>query len=54
MTTPTRPGWDYYFMIIADAASLRASCDRARVGTVIVSPDHRILSTVNVRTPQKN
>lgn len=32
-------------MVIADAVSLRASCDRARVGTVIVSADRRILST---------
>lgn len=41
----TRPGWDIYFMIIADAVSLRMSCDRARIGAVIVSPDFRILST---------
>jgi dCMP deaminase len=41
----TRPGWDLYFMIIADAVSLRMSCDRARIGAVIVSPDRRILST---------
>lgn len=40
-----RPGWDHYFMIIADAVSLRATCDRARVGSVIVSEDMRILST---------
>lgn len=41
----TRPNWDNYFMIIADAVSMRASCDRARVGTVIASSDRRILST---------
>jgi dCMP deaminase len=41
----TRPNWDNYFMIIADAVSLRMSCDRARVGAVIVSDDKRILST---------
>jgi dCMP deaminase len=40
-----RPNWDDYFLIIADAVSLRMSCDRARIGAVIVSPDHRILST---------
>jgi dCMP deaminase len=40
-----RPDWDIYFMIIADAVSLRMSCDRARIGAVIVSPEHRILST---------
>lgn len=41
----SRPDWDPYFMIIADAVSLRMSCDRARVGAVIVSDDKRILST---------
>jgi dCMP deaminase len=32
-------------MIIADAVSLRMSCDRARIGAVIVSPDKRVLAT---------
>jgi dCMP deaminase len=32
-------------MMIADAVSLRMSCDRARIGAVIVSPDHHILAT---------
>lgn len=41
----TRPDWDSYFLIIADAVSLRMSCDRARVGAIIVSDDKRILST---------
>jgi dCMP deaminase len=41
----TRPNWDNYFLIIADAVSLRMSCDRARIGAIIVSPDKRILST---------
>lgn len=41
----TRPPWDIYFLIIADAVSLRMSCDRARIGAVVVSPDHRILAT---------
>jgi dCMP deaminase len=40
----SRPDWDTYFMIIADAVSMRASCDRARVGAVIVV-DKRIMST---------
>ena len=40
----TRPGWDAYFMGIARAISTRMSCDRAQIGCVIVSPDHRILS----------
>ena len=41
----TRPNWDQYFMIIADAISLRMSCDRARIGAVVVSAERRILST---------
>lgn len=40
----TRPPWDQYFMVIADAVSLRMSCDRARIGTVLVR-DNRILAT---------
>ncbi len=40
-----RPDWDNYFMIIADAVSLRMSCDRARIGAVLTSADHRILAT---------
>lgn len=40
-----RPGWDTYFMILADAVSLRMSCDRARIGAVIVSADKRVLAT---------
>jgi len=40
----SRPDWDTYFMIIADAVSLRMSCDRARVGAVIAL-DKRIMST---------
>lgn len=40
-----RPTWDDYFLGIARAVSARASCDRARIGAVIVSPDRRILST---------
>lgn len=39
-----RPGWDEYFMNIADAVSLRMSCDRARIGAIVVTPDKRIVS----------
>lgn len=41
----TRPTWDDYFLSIAWAVSLRASCPRASVGAVIVSADNRILTT---------
>lgn len=39
-----RPGWDHYFMAIADAVSKRADCTRAQVGAVIVNKN-RIVST---------
>lgn len=31
-----RPDWDHYFMKFAEAASVRATCDRKHVGAVIV------------------
>jgi len=40
-----RPHWDDYFMLIADAVSVRMDCDRARVGAVLVSADRFILAT---------
>lgn len=40
----TRVPWDQYMMIIADAVSLRMSCDRARIGAVLTR-DNRILAT---------
>lgn len=39
-----RPNWDIYFMMIARAASTRATCDRKHVGAVIVR-SRVILST---------
>ena len=39
-----RPGWDEYFMEIADLVSARSTCLRRRVGAVIIR-DKRILST---------
>lgn len=41
----TRKSWDEYFMDIAEVVSTRATCDRKRVGAVIVSDNRRILST---------
>jgi dCMP deaminase len=40
-----RPGWDEYFLGIAEAVSRRADCTRRQVGAVIVDADHRIVST---------
>ena len=39
----SRPSWDEYFMLIAEATSLRSTCSRARVGAVIVR-ENRIIS----------
>jgi dCMP deaminase len=39
-----RPGWDEYFMEVAQAVATRATCPRASVGVVLVR-DHRILTT---------
>jgi dCMP deaminase len=43
MTDP-RPGWDEYFIHIADAVATRGDCTRRQVGAVIVK-DHRIVAT---------
>jgi dCMP deaminase len=39
-----RPSWDDYFMAIAKIISSRATCDRARIGAVMVK-NKRIIST---------
>ncbi|MGQ9492024.1 MAG: deoxycytidylate deaminase [Anaerolineae bacterium] len=43
-TTHIRPSWDDYFMGIAFQVAQRGTCDRARVGAIIVK-DRRILTT---------
>lgn len=40
----SRPNWDAYFMSIAKTVATRGTCDRVRVGAVIVK-DNRIVST---------
>jgi len=39
-----RPGWDEYFMEMAEVAEKRSTCTRRRVGAVIVK-DNRIMAT---------
>jgi dCMP deaminase len=39
-----RPSWDDYFMGITFQVALRSTCDRARVGSIIVK-ERRILTT---------
>lgn len=43
-TNWSRPGWDEYFMTIANQVATRSTCLRRRVGAVIVK-DKRILAT---------
>ncbi len=40
----SRPSWDEYFMSITFQVAKRSTCDRARVGSIIVK-DRRILTT---------
>lgn len=40
-----RPGWDQYFMGIAEAVSRRSDCIRDQVGAVVVGADKRVRST---------
>lgn len=39
-----KPTWDEYYLGIAEAASRRSSCDRSKVGAVVVSKHNRIAS----------
>jgi len=51
MRQQERPGWDEYFMKIAQVASMRSNCIKRRVGAVIVR-DRRIVSTGYNGTPR--
>lgn len=46
-----RPGWDEYFMNIADVVASRSNCSRRHVAAVIVK-DYRIISTGYNGTPR--
>ena len=46
-----RPGWDEYFMAIAEAAARRSNCLRRQVAAVIVK-DRRVISTGYNGTPR--
>lgn len=48
--TMKKPGWDEYFMKIAEIVKTRADCLRRQVGAVIVK-DNRILTTGYNGTP---
>jgi dCMP deaminase len=51
MRQQERPGWDEYFMKIAQVASMRSNCIKRKVGAVIVR-DRRIVSTGYNGTPR--
>lgn len=41
----TRPDWDQYFLDMLPAVAARGTCDRKRVGAILVDEDHRITAT---------
>ena len=45
-----RPGWDEYFLQLAELVGSRATCDRGKAGAVLVK-NKRILSTGYVGAP---
>jgi len=51
MREQERPGWDEYFMKIAQVASMRSNCIKRKVGAVIVR-DRRVVSTGYNGTPR--
>lgn len=46
-----RPSWDEYFLGLLEPLSRRATCDRGRSASVIVSPNNTILATGYVGAP---
>lgn len=51
MSSTNRPGWDRYFMDIAQVAAKRSNCSRRQVAAVLVR-DKRIISTGYNGTPR--
>ncbi|KOS22747.1 Deoxycytidylate deaminase [Escovopsis weberi] len=47
-----RPSWDSYFMALASLAAQRSNCMKRRVGCVLVSKEHRVISTGYNGTPR--
>lgn len=45
MRKSKRPGWDAYFLNVAQAVAQRGDCTRRQVGAIIVDQNHRIIST---------
>lgn len=48
-----RPSWDEYFLNLLEPLSRRASCDRGRNASLIVSPHNTILATGYVGAPPR-
>ncbi len=46
-----RPTWDEYFLGLLEPLAKRATCDRGRCASVIVSPHHTVLTTGYVGSP---
>lgn len=47
----TRPAWDEYFLGLLEPLARRATCDRGKSASVIVSPHNTILATGYVGSP---
>ncbi len=46
-----RPNWDEYFLNLIEPIGRRATCDRGRSGSIIVSPGNTIIATGYVGSP---
>lgn len=53
MVDTSRPSWDEWGLILAEAVSTRADCTRRKVGAVLMRPDHTIVSTGYNGAPSK-